>query len=124
MKNKGQMLIEVIVAVGILALVLIGVSDLMTRSARLLSFQRDRDEAYTIARELLNQYREERDQDQEYFFNNVSGLSREVCVVDKKFGCRVDISEAGGGILTKASVFWYEGGKKYEISLEQILTKK
>ena len=122
MKKQGQMLVEVVVAVGILVLVLIGISDLMTRSSRLLSFQRDREEAYSIAKELLNTYRVDRDLNVDLFFATVGSLSRDICIVGKKYGCRVDKVDVTGGVILKATVYWNEGVNRYEISLDQLLT--
>ncbi len=74
------MLIEIVIAVGILALVLIGVSDLMTRTQRVSTFQAKRDEANSVAKKILNDYRLQRDIDPETFATTVTGIDRAVCV--------------------------------------------
>lgn len=124
MKHKGQMLIEVVVAVGILALVLVGITDLMTRSSRVLTYQRDREGAYAIAREILNDYRSGRDENPITFFDDVTGLSREVCVEGKKYGCEALVTEEVGGVLIDVSVYWNDGSNRYEIKLSQNLTEQ
>lgn len=117
MKKNGQMLIEVVVAVGILALVLVGVSDLMTKSTRTLGYQKDRDEAYSIAREQLNRYREDRDKN---LTLSLGPTFLEVCVPGKKYSCRVELLEVVGGMNVKVIVYWTEGVNKFEVSLDQL----
>ena len=65
---SGQMLIEVVIAIGIIALVLVGVSDLMTRSLRVVTFQKQRDEANAYLQKMQNDLKAQRDADPEGFF--------------------------------------------------------
>ncbi len=122
MKNKGQMLIEIVVAVGVLALVLIGVSDLMTRSARVSGYQAKRDEANSIARELLNDYRIQKENDPDNFEDIASGLSREVCVEGKDYSCLVTVTKNTGSVDLLVTVSWPDGNNILSISINQTLT--
>lgn len=116
------MLIEIVVAVGVLSLVLIGVSDLMTRSQRVGTFQRQKDEANTIARSLLNEYRIQRDNDPDTFEDNVVGLSRDVCVSGKDYSCTVEVNKLSGAVEVIATVSWVDGVNTLSITLNQKLT--
>jgi len=123
MKDSGQLLVEIVVAVGVLAMVLLSVTDLMTRSTRLLTYERDREGAYSMAREILNTYRKERDTDSTLFFQTVSGLSRDPCFADKKFGCEVVVTSLANGVDIKVNVFWIDKEKRYDIKIDQVLSK-
>jgi len=59
--NFGQSLIEIVVAVGIIAVVLVGASDVISRSLNLASFQASNNVAVNIAQNQLNYYRQQRD---------------------------------------------------------------
>jgi type II secretory pathway pseudopilin PulG len=123
MRHSGQLLVEIMVAVGILSMVLLSVTNLMTKSARLLTYERDREGAYSMAREILNQYRKERDTNPVAFFDTASGLSREVCYEGRKYGCKVEVVSLTGGLQINVDVFWIDKDKKYEIKIDQVLSK-
>ncbi len=121
MKNKGQMLIEIVISVGVLALVLIGVSDLMTRTQRVSSFQAKREEALSIAKEVLNDYRVQRDNDLDDFEENVVGFTREVCVDGKDYSCRTEITKNGGSVDIIVVVSWVDGENTLSVDISQKL---
>ncbi len=113
------MLIEIVIAVGVLALVLVGVSDLMTRSARVTTFQRKRDEAYSVARSVINEYRLQKDSDPDNFESNVTGLNKEICVEGKEFSCNATIFNVNGLVKVVVQVSWVEGQNTLSVSLDQ-----
>ena len=88
------MLIEIVVAVGIIALVLVGVSDLLTRSSRTVTFQKDKDAAISYAQKMLNDYRVSRDEDPLGFFDTVTGLAEEDCAIGSPYKCSAVVSVA------------------------------
>jgi type II secretory pathway pseudopilin PulG len=118
-KSKGQMLIEIVIAVGILALVLVGVSDLMTRSSRITTFQKKRDEAYTVARSIINTYRLQKDSDPGNFESNVIGLNMAICEEGKDFSCLATISKNNGSVDISVKVSWPEGQNVLSITMNQ-----
>ncbi len=120
-KSKGQMLIEVVIALGVLSLVLIGVSDLMTRSQRVGSFQAKRDEALSVARSLLNGYRIERDNDPVAFEAAVVGINRDICVDGKDYSCKVEVTKSTGLVDLLVTVSWPDGDSTLSINLHQSL---
>lgn len=122
-KNRGQMLIEIVVAVGILALVLIGVSDLMARSQRLSGYQTKRDEARSIAQSLLNDFRIQNQSDPEVFEAAVVGFSRDVCVTGKEYSCTAEITKNGGSVDILITVSWTDGNNTLSVKMEQKITK-
>lgn len=121
MKNKGQMLIEIIIAVGVLVLVLVGVSDLMTRSQRVSSYQGKRDEALSIAKEILNDYRLQKENDPQNFADTVIGLNRDVCVAGKDYSCTVTVTKNVTSVNLFVRVSWIDGANTLDVSLEQDL---
>lgn len=115
------MLIEIVIAVGILALVLIGVSDLMTRTQRVSIFQAKKDEANSIAQQILNDYRLQRDNDPDEFATNVTGLNRSTCVEGKDYSCIALVEEVNGDIDITVTVSWIEGENTFSVKLNQKL---
>lgn len=125
MNNRfsGQMLIEVVVAVGILALVLIGVSDLMTRTQRVSTFQAKREGATEIAKNILNDYRLQRDADPETFAATVTGINRQTCVEGKDYSCVAVVENVNDDITVTITVSWIEGENTFSVNFSQKLNK-
>ncbi len=121
MKNKGQMLIEVVVSVGILALVLIGVSDLMTRSQRQSEFQTKKDDAMEVAKSLLNDYRSQKEMDPVTFLDNVVGINRAVCIEGKDFSCVVEVTKGSSSVDLNITVSWVDGSNTLSINLKNTI---
>ncbi|KKT40606.1 MAG: hypothetical protein UX47_C0003G0041 [Candidatus Collierbacteria bacterium GW2011_GWA2_46_26] len=121
---SGQMLIEIVVAVGIIALVLVGVSDLMTRSARVTTFQRQKDEAFTISQRLLNDYRFQRDSNPQVFYDSAVGTILDPCVSGKTYVCTVSMVKTLEAVLVTVKVEWGDGGQTFNISLSQSLSRE
>ncbi len=128
--NKGQSLIEIVVAVGIIALVLVGVSDLITRSLSLASYQTKKNQAINIAQDQLNHFRKFKDQEPLIFFEKPSDYN--VCEPGfdtTKYTCAITYSNEvyeGGvivGIDMKVSVGWIDGNNNIMTELSQTLAK-
>ncbi len=115
------MLIEIVISVGILALVLVGVSDLMTRTQRVSTFQAKRDEANSIAREILNDYRLQRENDPVGFSASVIGINRSTCVEGKDYSCTALVEEVNGDVDVAVTVSWVEGENTFSVSVNQKL---
>lgn len=122
-RSRGQMLIEVVISVGVLALVLIGVSDLMTRTQRVSTFQAKREEANSIAKSILNDYRLQRDADPVNFATNVAGLNRQTCVEGKEYSCNAVAEVVGADVSILITVSWVEGENTFSINLSQKLSE-
>lgn len=123
MNRKGQMLIEVVISVGVLALVLIGVSDLMTRTQRVSSFQAKREEANSIAKSILNDYRIQRDLNPDEFTSSVTGLNRETCIDGKDFSCNAVTEVVNNDVNITIKVSWVEGENTFTVELNQKLSE-
>lgn len=127
--HKAQSLIEIVVAVGIIAVVLVGVSDLITRSLSLASFQAGKNEAVTIAQSQLNYFRQKKDENPDLFFE--SGLVSD-CMIgydEEKYDCEVvysnllpNSSEPISVDMT-VSVTWQNGSNSIVTELSQTLVK-
>ncbi|HOX95890.1 MAG TPA: type II secretion system protein [Candidatus Woesebacteria bacterium] len=115
--NHGQTLIEIVVAVGIISLVLVGVSDIVSRSLSMLSYQKDRSGAVNLAQKQINYYRGERDKAPITFFNNLDSF--QVCQgtidedgkFDGKYNCVISYHDLGDVVDMTVTVIW-NGGKK------------
>jgi type II secretory pathway pseudopilin PulG len=121
--NLGQMLIEVVVAVGIIALVFVGVSDLMTRSLRVVTFQRQRDEASTILQKIQNDYKAQRDTDPDSFYNTVDNNVTDPCVSGKPYKCTVIVEKFPNSITITVKAEWTDGGDPLSVSSIQSLAR-
>ncbi len=121
MKKNGQMLIEIVISVGILALVLIGVSDLMTRTQRVSTFQAKKDEANSIAKQILNDYRLQKENDPDGFSGSVAGLNRPTCIEGKDFSCLAVVENINGDVDITVTVSWIEGENTFSIKMNQKL---
>jgi len=118
---NGQSLIEIVVAVGIIMVVLVGVSDLVTRSLSLSSFQQNKKEAEKIAQNQLDLARAERDANPSAFFLD---QSPDACqdFDDTKFQCSISYGDSlGGGIQMTVNVEWIDGDKTITTTLSQFL---
>ena len=122
-KNKGVMLIEIVVAVGIIGLVLIGVSDLMTRSVGVVSFQKQKKEALMIITKKLNDYKTERDTNPDNFYTTVESSTIDPCVIDKPYKCLVTVDKTVDAVKISITAQWQDGGRPYETSLSQSLSR-
>jgi len=123
----GQSLIEIVVAVGIIAVVLVGVSDLITRSLGLSSFQKSKNMAVSIAQNQLTYYRQQRDQNPTDFFidPNTNYSSCDWYVFDKvNYACTITYSAIGDpttGVSMKVTIVWKDGNKTINTELSQEL---
>jgi type II secretory pathway pseudopilin PulG len=122
---KGQMLIEIVVAVGIIALVLVGVSDLMTRSSRVVSFQKQKDEAVAVAQRCLNYYRTERDRNPAEFYTKAENGSLVTCPSESYTGTITPSTDVLiDSVHITATVGWADGPNNFSVSLSQSLAKE
>ena len=123
--TSGQSLIEVVVAVGIIAVVLAGVSDLISRSLGLSSFQADKGTAESIAMIQLNHYRLERDNNPKVFFgdgNPTKDFSACVGSFDTtKYLCKINYQSITNGVVMNVYITWTSGDKEVVSSMSQVL---
>jgi|SRR3989344_2220032 len=122
-KNKGVMLIEIVVAIGIIGLVLVGVSDLMTRSVSLVTFQKQKKEALTIITKKLNDYKVARDTNPDNFYATVVDSIVDPCVVNKPYKCLITVDKTVDAVKISITAQWQDGGRPYETSLSQSLSR-
>lgn len=123
-KNKGQMLIEIVVAIGIIGLVLVGVSDLMTKSVRATSFQKQKAEALVIVKKILGDYKTARDADPESFYSAAESVLIDPCEVDKPYRCYVTMEKYPDSVSVLVRAQWQDGGRTYDVSLSQLLFRE
>lgn len=121
--HNGQMLIEVVVALGIIGLVLVGVSDLMTRSVGVVNFQRQKSEALSIINKRLTDYKRDRDTDSESFYASAGDSVIDPCEAGKSYKCIVTMTKTADSVNILITAEWLNGGKTYSTSLSQSLTR-
>lgn len=122
-ENSGQMLIEVVVAVGIIGMVLVGVSDLLTRSLRLNTYQKQKDEATAIIQKIQNDYKARRDADPEGFYNSIGNVTIDPCVNDKQYVCTVTVDKLPSLVTITVKAEWNDGGSSLSTSSTQSLVR-
>ena len=69
--HKGQILAEVVVAIGIIMLVLIGMSSLMSKTTKAIRQNTTKDEAAALVESQIRYYKDQRDRDVNGFFANL-----------------------------------------------------
>ena len=127
--NSGQSLIEIVVAVGIIAVVLVGVSDLISRSLSLSSFQATKSVAINIAHNQLNHYRLMRDMEPTQFFTDPNPQAGYDDCVDNpnptKYDCTISYTypESPDVVKMTVNVRWTDGSKTIDTTLSQYLAK-
>jgi|GEM_PF-2022654 len=126
---RGQSLIEIVVAVGIIAVVLVGVSDLISRSLSLASFQAGKNAATNIAQNQLNYYRQARDLEPTLFFQSPNPQAGYSTCVDNpdpvKYVCTITYDSTGisNGTKMTVKVIWKDADKEITTEFSQILAK-
>lgn len=133
--KNGQSLIEIVVAVGIIAVVLVGVSDLITRSLGSSSFQARKTAAVNIAQYQLNFFRQLKEREPKNFFTVNMQANYGVCDTtgidfdQAKYECTVGLvptmsgSEVVGALM-EVNIKWTEGDKEINTTLNQELAKQ
>lgn len=121
--TSGQMLIEVVVAVGIIALVLVGVSDLMTRSLRVITFQKQRSEATALLQKIQNNYKAQRDSDPDNFYSVVADTVIDPCETGKPYKCTVQINKTVDDVTITAKAEWVDSDSTFSTSSVQTLQR-
>lgn len=129
MKNSGQSLVEVIIAVGAMSLLMVALLALVSLSIRSNRLSQSRAEAVALAEEgieLMRAYRDLSWTDLSSKAPGNYGLAKgwtvesvfETCPVvnniDDFFIRCVDISNIGGTINIKVTVSWREGSQTYQ----------
>jgi type II secretory pathway pseudopilin PulG len=108
---KGQMLIEIILSTMVIALVLVGVLDLVTRSSSSVQQQKSRQIASRLVEQKLTEYRLLRSEDKNNFRDNVvnpKDVYRACSWDNVDYKCEVlfaDLTD-GGGVLVTVRAVW------------------
>ena len=123
--TRGQSLIEIVVAVGIIAVVLVGASDIITRSLNLASFQAKERVATSIAQYQINYYRQQRDlAPADFFVNPQTNDSTCVGSIDASvYTCSIKYTAITNGVTMTVDVNWSDGDKKIVTELAADLAK-
>lgn len=120
---SGQMLIEVVVAIAVIALVLVGVSSLMTKSLRVVTFQKEKDIAGSSLQKIQNDYKRDRDINPDGFFATLPETDTVDC--GAIYSCDVDFEMAAdnNSVLITATASWLDGDRTLSVSSKQLLQR-
>lgn len=111
---KGQILAEVVVAIGIIAMILISASSLMSRSSKTIRGNSTKEEASALVLAQLRFMKEERDRDAETFFATTPGTYS--CTWNQPtpspvlvpINCSVNYSDITNGFKIIVTATWTE----------------
>lgn len=125
-KIKGQTLLEVVVATGVVGVALVAMTITVISGVKMARVSRERSEALRIAEDKLESIRNERNMDPDDFF----GLgSREYTIETSgeapvyTIEARVDEIIAGEDVDVEVVVSWVDGDNEYSINKNTALSK-
>lgn len=118
------MLIEIVIALGIIGLVLIGVTDLMTRSVRVATFQKQKEVGLEILKKMLIDYKTARDADPEGFYTTMASAIIDPCVItNPDYRCILTVNKTVDEVTMSIETQWQDGGRTYSLTLAQSLAR-
>lgn len=123
--NRGQLIAEVIIAVGVISLVLVSVSSLMSQTTKTYRLQKEKDEAVRLIETKLRYYRGQRDANTASFFSSIV-LGDSSCMpwgvtTTGSFTCSVNFSNVSNGVKIVVTATWPTNNST---SLSTILTNR
>lgn len=122
--SAGQMLIEIVIAIGIIGLVLVGVADLMTRSVRVVTFQKQKQVGLEIIKKMLIDYKSARDADPEGFYASIKNAVIDPCVAtNPDYRCILTVDKSVDEVAMSIKAEWQDGGRTYSVTLAQSLVR-
>jgi type II secretory pathway pseudopilin PulG len=119
-KDGGQMIAEVVIAIGIISVVLVSLSELMSRSTVSIRLNKQKDEAGRAVEARLACFRQERDRNAGNFFTNVvhnleggTFTSCSLCsgstwpiTTQYTFACTERFTSAASGVKAEVRASW------------------
>lgn len=122
--HRGQLLIELVVAIGIITVVLLGVVDLATRSIKTVSIQKDKDEAVRMINKQLSSFTNE------ILFDAENPPVDCPVIIPEEYGCSIEAvlhkSVEGGQddyAEVTVTISWKSGDGRLSTSLSKIIKK-
>jgi hypothetical protein len=135
-RQKGQMLAEVVIAIGLLALILVGMSELITRSTVSIRLNKEKDEASRAVEARLSYLRQERDRDPIAFFAtqvhdldsgnfaDCTGSTIWPVSAQYTFACTERYSSTTAGVLVEVMASWtYKTTNDLNVTLATIISQ-
>ncbi len=125
MKSHGQSLIEVIIAIGILSVALVGVVAGATFGLKAARVSQERGYARLLADKEMEEVRQEKNVDPEGFFNLGERELRKTDETPPGFTITTTYTvRAAGVIKVDVVVTWIDGNVTYTVEQNTILTKR
>lgn len=126
MAQRGQIIAEVIVAIGILGIILVGISDLVTKTTSSIRLNKQHDEAVRAVNSQLTYLRQERDADVNSFFTtevNNTNCSWPI-TVSFTLTCGQSFStDANGTTVTVTGTWTNKAANDNSVSLTEYLSR-
>jgi len=120
-KEKGQSLIEVILALSVVVIILVGLIRVAVVSMRNARYARDEAQATQYAQQSIEEARRLRDEQGNDFFVD-SSCNDGPETIDVIFTRERDCNLDGSNMEVMVTVGWEEGGQDKEVVLETVLT--
>lgn len=125
-EQKGQGLLEVVIALGILTTGLFGVFTLILGNFTSERAGMMRLQAMNLAREGIETARNKRDSNwlaDKTAWQDIENISDEVILQNKTFSREVSINQIknGDGMQVNSKVKWFDGGREHEVNLVEEL---
>ena len=129
MKDTGQLLVEVLVAVTLVVLVLVAAVNVTTKSARNTRVLGDKLEATRFAEIKLDEVLIDKEVEVEDFFDNQrSDGSCGTYGTDDEYSCEIDYQYNevvdADRVEVVVTISWLEGDQTYEVAINKVFTKQ
>ena len=125
-KNRGQSLIEVVIAIGILGVALIGIVSAATVGLKTARVSRERAFARVLVDRKIERIRSVKESDPQAFFNLGSRTETETETTDPGYTILTTYTSqlAGQRMLIEVIVTWVDGNLNYSVNQSTYLRKE
>lgn len=122
-KERGQTLIEMVIAIGLVSFVLVGLVAGATASLKSARLSRERNRATYLAQTELESARRDRDEDPETFFTTAGVTGPTESGTAPVYRITVTKTLVGTQMEVSVTVAWDDAGNTYQVVEETLLTK-
>lgn len=123
--GKGQSLIEVVIAIGILGIIMVGLVSGATVGLKAARLSRERAYAKSLADRKIEEIRTDKTRDPEAFFDTSSSESEDTNTVPVyTISTIYTLQQVGTRMLVQVDVTWVDGGSTYTVEQDTYFTKQ
>lgn len=121
--SDGQTLIEMVIAIGLVAFVLVGLVAGATASLKTARLSRERNRAVQLAQTELEAARRERDADPDVFFGSAGTTGPTNSGTNPTYSITVVRTLVGSAMEVVVTVSWVDAGNTYTVTEETTLAR-